>query len=190
MYQPNTVFRYPYVNPEKPEIFIIDEGAASPCPIDIQAYLSNFEPFSRMRPLPTMPPAKGDWLQRFIPGSLFGHDGIVTEVFSVEGGYFTGRIAHSMPGVGVEETDDFAFSKGGIMLLKGRAESPAQVQAIMQRVEQSLGHPYYLIEANCQHFASYAFTGKAESESVNAVAGLATVAAAVALFANRGRGSR
>lgn len=189
MYQPNTVFRYPYVNPEGPEIFI-DEGGASPCPIDIQSYLRNFERFSRMRPLPTMPPAKGDWLQRFIPGSLFGHDGIVTEVFSVEGAYFTGTIAHSMPGVGVEETDDFGFSKGGVMLLKARPESPAHVQAIMQRVEQSLGQPYYLIEKNCQHFASYAFTGKAESESINAVAGLATVAAGVWLFTNRGRGSR
>lgn len=144
----------------------------------------------RNQPLPTLAPTKGDWLQRFIPGSPFGHDGIVTEVFSVEGGYFTGRVAHSMPGVGVQETDAFAFSKGGITLPKGRAESPAHVQAIMQRVEQSLGHPYYLIEANCQHFASYAFTGKAESESVNAVAGLATVAAGVWLFTNRGRGSR
>src|SRR5947209_6134049 len=185
MYQPNTVFRYPYVNPEEPEIFI-DEGGASPCPIDIETCLRNFEPFSGMRPLPTMPPAKGDWLKRFIPGSPFGHDGIVTEVFSVEGGYFTGRVAHSMPDEGVMKTDAFAFSKGGITLLKGRAESLARVQAIMERVEQSLGHPYYLIEANCQHFASYAFTGKAESESVQAVGFLAVGLGALALFANRG----
>lgn len=179
MYQPNSVFRNsPYVNPEEPEIFI-DEGGASPCPLDIQALSMR-----RIRNLhlPTIAPAVGDWLQRFIPGSLFGHDGIVTEVFFVEGGYFTGRVAHSMPGIGVEETDAFAFSKGGITLLKGRAESPAHVQAIMQRVEQSLGRPYHPIERNCQHFAAYAFTGKAESQSVQAAGALATGLAVLALF--------
>ncbi len=187
MYQPNTVFRYPYVNPEEPEIWV-DEGGASPCPLDMQAYLRN--PYRRMirnQPLPTIAPAKGDWLQRFMPGSAFAHDGIVTELFSVGNGYFTGKVAHSMPSEGAVETDASTFSERGITLLKGRAESPAHVEAILRRVEQSLRHPYYLIEANCQHFASYAFTGKAESESVQAVGALAIGLGALALFANRGR---
>ena len=196
MFPSNSVIHSSYPEPDDPEVF---RSLYEPDPFEALAPpafrirpMATQPVFQRQlprrvwnQPLPTFVPMAGDWVRTPIPGLPVGHDGIIREVFSFESGYFTGTIAHSMKGVGAVETDASAF--GQRIFLVRRAVSPLHVHAIMQRVEQSLGQPYYLIERNCQHFASFAFTGKAESESVNAVAGLATVAAVVALFANRGR---
>ena len=47
------------------------------------------------------------------------------------------------------------------------------------------GKPYRLFAQNCEHFASFAFTGNAESKSVQAVGWIAAVAVVVGLLARR-----
>jgi hypothetical protein len=51
---------------------------------------------------------------------------------------------------------------------------------ILQRVEESIGKAYSLATQNCEHFASYAFTGKAESKQIQG--GVFVAAALVLLF--------
>jgi triosephosphate isomerase len=52
---------------------------------------------------------------------------------------------------------------------------------VVARAEANIGKPYYLFAQNCEHFASFAFTGKADSETVKTVglmvAGILAVAA-------------
>jgi len=45
-----------------------------------------------------------------------------------------------------------------------------------------MGKPYHLFNQNCEHFASFAFAGKAESTSVKAVGALALVGIVVGLL--------
>jgi hypothetical protein len=55
---------------------------------------------------------------------------------------------------------------------------PVDVPDILARVDSSIGKPYHLFAQNCEHFASFAFTAKAESKSVKTVRAL-TLAGAV-----------
>jgi triosephosphate isomerase len=52
------------------------------------------------------------------------------------------------------------------------------------RAEANIGKPYYLFAQNCEHFASFAFTGQAKSETVKAVGWMALGVLAVALAAD------
>lgn len=126
-------------------------------------------------------PAVGDWVKVFLPRLGVWHEGIVTEVARMFGG-FQAVVAHNMKGKGVVQSCWQDFSEGQTVVLHRRATSHMHVQQILQRVYANLGQPYFLIAQNCQHFASLVFTGKAESPSVKVVGGLAVVAAIVALF--------
>ena len=89
-------------------------------------------------------------------------------------------VAHNRKGVGTMTSDWNDFSEGEIVHLHKRAESPAHVQEILKRTNANLNKSYHLFAQNCEHFASFVFTGKAESTTVQ---GWALVAACVALFA-------
>jgi|SRR5882672_5633932 len=91
-------------------------------------------------------------------------------------------LPHNSKGKGVVQTYWQEFSEGQLVLLHRRAESQLHVQQIWQRVYANLGKPYLLLGQNCQHFASFAFTGKAESPAARTVGGLAVVAIIAALF--------
>jgi hypothetical protein len=63
------------------------------------------------------------------------------------------------------------FADGQPVFLHRRPLS-AQVPEILNRVESNIGMPYHLFAQNCEHFASFAFTDKAESTSVRTVGAL------------------
>lgn len=142
------------------------------------------DPVAPYRPIEHYVPAPGDWVKAFIPRLGVTHEGIVVSVFPSLPGIFTGTVAHNMKGAGVVHTDAFIFSEGGKVFFHKRATSDAHVQAIMKRVNASIGKPYDLFGQNCQHFASFAFNGKPESPAV--VVGLLALAGlgAFALFKN------
>lgn len=50
----------------------------------------------------------------------------------------------------------------------------------MARAEANIGKPYALFAQNCEHFASFAFTGKAESTTVATLGWMVAGALAVA----------
>ena len=120
----------------------------------------------------------GDWVRVFLPRLGVWHDGIVHSMSFVGNG-FAVRLANNVKGVGITTSDWYEFAEGQIIHLHRRPTSGAQVREILARVEKSVGKPYHLVAQNCQHFASYAFTGKAESPYVQTVGLIAVVIAAV-----------
>jgi hypothetical protein len=119
--------------------------------------------------------AEGDWVRVFVPRLGLWHHGIVRRVYPVWNGCAV-EVAHNMKEFGVTASDWYDFADGQQPQLHRRAYDQAQVLEILARVECNLGKPYLLFAQNCEHFASFAFSGKAVSESVNAVGWLAGVA--------------
>lgn len=130
----------------------------------------------------TFTPFVGDWVKVFLPRLGVWHEGIVVQVALFLGGQFQAVIAHNMKGKGVIQSSWLNFSENQPVHLHRRAVSQQHVQEILQRAYSSLNASYVLLTQNCQHFASFAFTGKAESPAVRAVGGIGVVAALIALF--------
>src|SRR4051812_39996123 len=114
------------------------------------------------------PICEGDWVRVFVPQRGVWHHGIVRGVPHVTGGYFALEIAHNRKLTGIVTTDVNLFTDGQPMFLH-RRPIPAQVPEILARVDGAIGQPYHLFAQNCEHFASFAFTGKAESPTVKTV---------------------
>lgn len=167
-------------------------GCTEPADAEIFAPLYTPDPFEfRCEPIAPYTPPKtfvtgpGDWITSYIPRLGVTHNGIVVDVAFCENNIFGGTVAHNMKGAGAVITDAFAFSEGNPIQVHRRAESPAHVQAIMRRINASLGQRYHLVAQNCEHFASYAFNGKRESPSVTAWGLLGVSVAACAWFASK-----
>lgn len=120
---------------------------------------------------------EGDWIKARSQRFGVWHHGIVQRVYPVSAaGGWAVDIAHNMKESGVALTGLDSFAGGSDVLLERRALSLAHVSEIRARVAGSLGKPYNLFAANCEHFASFAFFGKPESKSVNALGGFALLA--------------
>jgi Lecithin retinol acyltransferase len=130
----------------------------------------------------TFTPCAGDWVKVFLPRLGIWHEGIVVDVARFYGGQFQATITHSMKGKGVIQSSWLHFSENQPVHHHRRATSHQHVQEILQRAYSSLNAPYFLLTQNCQHFASFAFTGKAESPAVRVAGGAGLVAVLLALF--------
>ena len=125
----------------------------------------------------------GDWVKVF--SNRFGvwHHGIVRRPLFVAGGIGV-EIIHNTKGGNVAVVDWYEFASGNSVVLHRRPESAAHAAAVVARAEANIGKPYYLFGQNCEHFASFAFTGQAESKTVKAagwmVVGIVAVAALAA----------
>ena len=121
----------------------------------------------------------GDWVRVF--SSRFGvwHHGIVRRLFFVPNGIAV-EIIHNTKGGGVGLVDWHDFADGNPIFLHHRPNSSTHASEVVARAEANIGRSYFLFAQNCEHFASFAFTGTAESESVKALgwiaAGVLTVA--------------
>lgn len=122
----------------------------------------------------------GDWVRVF--SSQFGvwHHGVVRRLVFVPGGVAV-EIIHNTKGGGVEIADWHQFGDGNPVFLHRRPKSPSHAADAVARADANVGKPYALFAQNCEHFASFAFAGIAESQSVRALgwmaAGVLTVAA-------------
>jgi hypothetical protein len=119
--------------------------------------------------------AVGDWVRVFVPTLGVWHHGVVRRIFWVGHG-FAVEVAHNMKSRGVTASDWYEFSGGGVVFLHRRHSTIIEVQASLARIEYSLGQPYHLFAQNCEHFTSFVFSGKAESETLRTVG---TIAACV-----------
>ena len=120
----------------------------------------------------------GDWVKVLVPRLGVWHHGIVYRMFPVLEGMAV-QIAHNMKATGVTISDWYVFGDGNPILLVSHPSSQAHVHGILARVEANIGKPYNLFGQNCEHFASFAFSGRAESKALQAALG---VAAAVAII--------
>jgi len=122
----------------------------------------------------------GDWVRVYSSRYGVWHHGIVRRLVFVPGGIAV-EIVHNTKGGNVDVVDWYEFSAGNAVLLHRRPESVAHAATVVVRAEANIGKPYYLFAQNCEHFASFAFTGQGESETVKAagwmVAGVLAVAA-------------
>ncbi len=100
-------------------------------------------------------------------------------------GAVSAEVANNLKVGGITLSDWDQFSDGRLVFLVQRASSRAHVQQIMERVESSLGKHYNLVAQNCEHFASFAFNGKAESKSMQMVGLVAAGAVIVKLLASK-----
>jgi Lecithin retinol acyltransferase len=120
----------------------------------------------------------GDWVKVFVPRLGVWHHGIVYRIFPTLGGFVV-EIAHNMKATGVAVSDWYVFADSNPILLMSHASSLAHVDEILARVEANIGRPYHLFAQNCEHFASFAFNGKAESKSVKTAVGVLAVGAII-----------
>ncbi len=123
-----------------------------------------------------------DWVRVFVPRLGVWHHGIVRQIYWAGHG-FAVEIANNKKGFGVIASDWYEFAEGQTIMLQRRAD-PAVKETILWRIDQCMGQPYHLFAQNCEHFASFAFTGKAESHSMKAIGVVAAIAVAFALLAS------
>lgn len=123
----------------------------------------------------------GDWVRVY--SSRFGvwHHGIVRRLVLVPGGIAV-EIVHNTKGGGVAVADWYDFADGNTVFLHRRPESPEHAAQVVARAEVNIGKPYALLAQNCEHFAAFAFTGQAESESIKAVGWMAVGVVTVAVL--------
>jgi Lecithin retinol acyltransferase len=123
----------------------------------------------------------GDWVRVYVQRLGVWHHGIVRRIFSAGNG-FAVEIAHNTKASGTAVSDWYEFADGGVVHLHCHPACEAHAREILVRVESNLGKPYYLFAQNCEHFASFAFTGQAESKSVQALGWVAAVLLIIRLF--------
>jgi len=110
------------------------------------------------------------------------HHGVVRRLLFVPDGIGV-EIIHNTKGGNVAVVDWYEFAAGNPVVLHRRPESPAHAAAVVARAEVNIGKSYYLFAQNCEHFASFAFTGQAESETVKATGWMVLGVLAVAALA-------
>jgi hypothetical protein len=126
----------------------------------------------------------GDWVRVWSRSGVW-HHGIVYRMTFTMMGAVSAEVANNLKVGGITLSDWDQFSDGRLVFLVQRASSRAHVQQIMERVESSLGKHYNLVAQNCEHFASFAFNGKAESKSMQMVGLVAAGAVIVKLLASK-----
>jgi len=128
----------------------------------------------------------GDWVKVYSSRIGVWHHGIVRRLILVVGG-FAVEIIHNTKGGNVAVVDWDEFAAGNPILLHRRPESAVHAADVVARAEANIGKPYYLFAQNCEHFASFAFTGQAESESVKALGWMVAGVVAVAVLTSDSR---
>ena len=126
----------------------------------------------------------GDWVRVY--SSRFGvwHHGIVRRLIYVPGGIAV-EIIHNTKGSNVAVVDWYEFAAGNPVFLNRRPESAAHAAYVFARAEANIGKPYYLFAQNCEHFASFAFTGEAESKTLQGVGWIAAGVLTVAVLTSK-----
>lgn len=109
----------------------------------------------------------GDWIRVYVPRFGVWHHGIVQALYWTQNGTAV-QIVHNDKGNGVSIIDWHAFADGNTIFLHKR---PCQhyAKAVVDRANANIGKSYHLCAQNCEHFAAFAFTGQAQSESVQAL---------------------
>jgi hypothetical protein len=129
----------------------------------------------------------GDWVRVFVQsyGGVL-HHGIIRRVVRVRNG-FTVEVIHNMKDGGVASSDWSEFAGEGVVHLERRPTSLEHAQQVVARAEANIGKPYMLFAQNCEHLASFAFNGEAESGTLQTVGWMAAGFLAVAVLTSESR---
>jgi len=91
---------------------------------------------------------------------------------------------HNMPGIGVARVLLDNAITGKPVTTRWTPHTPDEGAAAIQRMQSLIGHPYDLIEANCEHVSRWAVTGEWKSGQVSFVRTGLLLAGAVAIAAS------
>jgi hypothetical protein len=91
---------------------------------------------------------------------------------------------HNMPGSGVTFARLADVISGKPIRVFWRPRTQEEALAAIQRMQSLVGHPYHLIEANCEHVIRWAVTGEWRSQQVSAVKAGLLVASTAAIVAS------
>jgi Lecithin retinol acyltransferase len=127
--------------------------------------------------------ALGDWVKVYVPRLGVWHHGVARRIYPDCDGFVV-EIAHNMKASGVTVSDWYDFSEGDQVHLHRQASSE-HVPKILARVEANIGKPYSVFAQNCEHFASFAFTGRAESKSIQGAGLITALALIIGLLTRR-----
>jgi hypothetical protein len=128
----------------------------------------------------------GDWIRVYSAQYGVWHHGVVRRLVLVPVGIAV-EVIHNTKGGGVSVIDWYDFGSGNPILLHRCPESPTHAAQVVARAEANLGKPYFLFAQNCEHFASFAFNGVAESESLQTLGVMVAGVFAVAILTSDGR---
>ena len=128
----------------------------------------------------------GDWIRVYSTQYGVWHHGIVRRLVLVSGGIAV-EVIHNTKGGGVAVADWYEFAGSNPVLLHRSPDSPTHATQVVARAEANVGKPYALFAQNCEHFSSFAFSGVAESESLQAVGVMIASVFAVAFLTSDGR---
>ena len=131
------------------------------------------------------PVQPGDWVRVYSAQYGVWHHGIVRRLVLVSGGIAV-EVIHNTKGGGVAVAAWYEFAGGNPIFLHRSPESPTHAAQVVAWAEANIGKPYFLFAQNCEHFASFAFNGVAESESLQAVGMMAAGVFAVAILTSDG----
>jgi hypothetical protein len=131
------------------------------------------------------PVQPGDWIRVYSAQYGVWHHGILRRLVFLSGGIAV-EVIHNTKGGGVAIADWYDFAGGNTILLHRRPESPTHAAQVVARAEANIRKPYFLFAQNCEHFASFAFNGVAESESLQTVGLVAAGVFAVAILTSDG----
>jgi hypothetical protein len=131
------------------------------------------------------PMSPGDELEVSYPDIRpIPHRGLIHRIhegpYGVEG---LDIIHNSKVGGGVCIVSVAGFSQGQEVRLRRRPASPEHAQAIVERAERLLGHPYTIV-TNCEHFTDFCYNGvEGESPTLQATVVIGAVAVLVSIAA-------
>ena len=91
---------------------------------------------------------------------------------------------HNMPVIGVARAPLDEVIGGKPVKIYWQPKTPEDGEAAVLRMQSLIGHPYDLIQANCEHVIRWATTGEWKSQHVSSVAAGVLVAGALGVLAS------
>ena len=128
----------------------------------------------------------GHWV-RTLHGFVW-HHGIVTGFWlNPADNAWHIMVTHATPNSGVFTTTLDEFCKGTPVEIVAQPLSAEHQRSILITAQANLGKPYALFNLNCEHFASFCYSLRAESRQLQSAVGLLSLVAATALIMNSAR---
>jgi hypothetical protein len=124
----------------------------------------------------------GDWVRVYVPQLGMWHHGIVRSLYHTQNGIAV-EIVHNDKNRGVSVIDWHDFANGNEIFLHKRPNQEF-ARAVVARADANIGKAYHLFAQNCEHFASFAFTGEAKSDSVQVLGAIAVFVLIIGFLGN------